>query len=68
MTVKVETKKNLGFQVELYNEGQEPAYEMVFRVYSTIPLDLKKMQSNCDLEEDTQVDFDFIRLFLGSQI
>ena len=65
LTAKVETKKNLGFQVVLENDGPEPAYEMVFKIDSTILLDLKRMQSDCELEDDSQVSFEFICLYLG---
>ena len=54
MTTTVDPTKELGFQITLKNDGPEPAYDMLFKMNSTVEIDLQKTQLDIDFEGRTR--------------
>ena len=54
MTTTVDPTKETGFQIALENDGPEPAYDMLFRINSTVVIDLGKTQLDVDFEGKTK--------------
>ena len=57
LTTTVDPTKELGFQLALENDGPEPAYDMQFKINSTVKIDLRKTQLDVDFEGKT-IDFE----------
>ena len=54
LTTIVDPTKETGFQIALENDGPEPAYDMLFRINSTVVIDLGKTQLDVDFEGKTK--------------
>ena len=50
----VDSSKRKGFLIGLENNGTEPAYDMVFKINSTVLFDLRTTQSDCEFEEESK--------------
>ena len=54
MKTTVHSGKDIEFQITLKNDGSEPAYDMLFSINTTVPLDLRKTKSEVNLEKETK--------------
>ena len=54
LTTTVDPGKELGFQIALENDGPEPAYDMLFKINSTVEIDLGKTLLDADFEGKTK--------------
>ena len=54
LTTTVDPTKELGFQIALKNDGPEPAYDMLFKINSTVEIDVQKTQLDIDFEGKTR--------------
>ena len=54
LTTTVDPTKELGFQIALENDGPEPAYDMQFKIKSTVKIDLGNTQLDVDFEGESK--------------
>ena len=54
MTTTVDPTKELGFQIALENDGPEPAYDILFKINSTVEIDLGRTLVDVDIEGKTK--------------
>ena len=54
LTTTIDPTKELGFQIALENDGPEPAYDMQFKINSTVKIDLGKTQLDVDFEGESK--------------